>query len=483
MCWEVLNDEWVSHPTWASEDATFPTHKKNSFEEALHKSEEERHEYDFHIEAITRTIHILEPIMTRINLMDADERTHFKLKPGLGGQGKSIYQRVIKKVYGKEHGQEIIAALHESPSIAVPVVLNRLKQKDDEWKRAQREWNKVWREVDGRNYYKSLDHQGVNFKSNDKKAWTPRPLIQEIEARRLEQTKERAKFTDPLFARTQPKDHYAFKIEDTAILQDCVKLILVFLDRTTTAQYSRTDRMHVESFLRSFVPLFFMIDQSEFEAGLNHTTPPTTAAKSVIPPPPQPPVTSARTTDEAESDDAASDSQMDEGDDSASVGTGGGGRRALGSLKKNPANGGVPSADLRKRLLKSGAQAKSAKSSQPPSRSSPTPHANEAMAIDGEGVENPNSSAVPPVFSTSNNDTWVKYTSADPNASKHSVFKPRTPDVSGRKSNFFANNHVYVLLRQLQVSGDTCAPFRNTPNYILDLDHVLPTSYVQDYRQ
>jgi len=84
MCWEVLNDEWVSHPTWASEDTGFTTHKKNAFEEALHKSEEERHEYDFHIEAITRTIHILEPIMSRINLMDADERTHFKLKPGIG---------------------------------------------------------------------------------------------------------------------------------------------------------------------------------------------------------------------------------------------------------------------------------------------------------------------------------------------------------------------------------------------------------------
>ena len=481
MCWEVLNDEWVSHPTWASEDTGFTTHKKNAFEEALHKSEEERHEYDFHIEAITRTIHILEPIMSRINLMDGDERTHFKLKPGLGGQGKSIYQRVIKKVYGKEHGQEIIAALHESPSIAVPVVLNRLKQKDDEWKRAQREWNKVWREVDGRNYYKSLDHQGVNFKTNDKKAWTPKPLIQEIEARRLEQAKERAKFTDPLFTRTQPKDHYAFKIEDSAILQDCVKLILVFLDRTTTAQYSRSDRMHLESFLRSFIPLFFMIDQAEFERGLVQTTAPTTAAKPAIPPPPQLPATSARTTDEAESDDAASDSQMDDGDDSGSTGTGGGGRRTHGGQKKNTLNGGVPSADLRKRLLKSGAQAKSAKSSQPPSRSSPVPHVSEAMAIDGEGVEGANSSTAPPVFSTSDGDTWVKYTSTDPDASKHSAFKPRAPDVSGRKSNFFANNHIYVLLRQLQASCEAVYPARTPLTIRFTLDYVFPTLYVQDH--
>ncbi|KAG2741989.1 hypothetical protein P692DRAFT_20956355 [Suillus brevipes Sb2] len=32
---------------------------KNIYEEALHRSEEERHEYDFHVEATTRTITIL----------------------------------------------------------------------------------------------------------------------------------------------------------------------------------------------------------------------------------------------------------------------------------------------------------------------------------------------------------------------------------------------------------------------------------------
>ncbi len=159
MCWEVLNDVWVSHPTWASEGESFNPHKKNIYEDALYRSEEERHEYDYHIEANLRTIALLEPIAARISTMDNEERAAFRLKPGLGGQSKSIYQRVIKKVYGREPGLEVIAALHDNPCVAVPVVLARLKQKDEEWKRAQREWNKVWREVDARNYYKSLDHQ------------------------------------------------------------------------------------------------------------------------------------------------------------------------------------------------------------------------------------------------------------------------------------------------------------------------------------
>lgn len=120
--------------------------RKNPYEEALHRSEEERHEYDYHIEANLRTIALLEPIATRIALMELDERATFRLKPGLGNQSKSIYQRVIKKVYGKEQGLEVIQALHENPCVAVPIVLARLKQKDEEWKRALREWNRVWRE-------------------------------------------------------------------------------------------------------------------------------------------------------------------------------------------------------------------------------------------------------------------------------------------------------------------------------------------------
>ena len=71
MCRSVLNDEWVSHPTWASEDSGFVGHRKNVYEEALHRSEEERHEYDFHIEAIVRTLGLLEPLHLRIMQMQA----------------------------------------------------------------------------------------------------------------------------------------------------------------------------------------------------------------------------------------------------------------------------------------------------------------------------------------------------------------------------------------------------------------------------
>ena len=288
MCWEVLNDEWVSHPTWASEDSGFVAHRKNHFEEALHKSEEERHEYDYHIEANLRTIALLEPIAARISAMDNEERSAFRLKPGLGGQSKSIYQRIIKKVYGRENGLEIINALHENPAVAVPVILNRLKAKDEEWKRAQREWNKVWRELDARNFYKSLDHQGIVWKSNEKKNLTSKQLIIEIETLRKEQIQKRKATLNPISSNIGPiraRYQMSFKIEDETVLFDAIKLILAFIDRpvinssvnnvgTTSysnnqSVYSSSERERYETVLRDLIQAFFKIDDAKFEDNLS----------------------------------------------------------------------------------------------------------------------------------------------------------------------------------------------------------------------
>lgn len=117
------------------------------YEDALYNSEQERHWYSVQIEANLRTIAHLEPIAARIVEMPADERAVFRLEEGLAGSNPSVYERVIRKIYGKDQGWEIIAALCDNPVVAVPIVLSRLKQKDEEWKRAEREWNKVWREV------------------------------------------------------------------------------------------------------------------------------------------------------------------------------------------------------------------------------------------------------------------------------------------------------------------------------------------------
>ncbi|KAJ7475654.1 histone deacetylase complex, SIN3 component [Mycena latifolia] len=265
MCRLVLNDEWVSHPTWSSEDVGFFTPRMNIYEEALHRSEEERHEYDFHIEAIVRTITMLEPLNNKMASLSPEDRGSYKPKPNLNGQIKSIHHRVIKKIYGREAGLSVIHAMQDTPALAIPVVLQRLKQKEEEWKRAQREWNKVWREVDARNYSKSLDHQVILFKTADKKAITTKAFVNQIETAREEQMTKRASLIDPLFARTRPRHQLEFVMDDTQVLQDALKLTFSFLDRTQ-AQINFAERKRIEGFFRSFVPLFFMLDPVAFNA-------------------------------------------------------------------------------------------------------------------------------------------------------------------------------------------------------------------------
>ena len=136
MCNEVLNDDWASHPTWASEDSGFVAHRKNVFEEALHRIEEERHDYDFNIEANAKVIQLLEPIGQTLLAMSADERQAFRMPIGLGGQSQAIYKRVLKKIYG-ERGPEVASDLFKDPSAVLPIVLARLKQKDEEWRFTQ----------------------------------------------------------------------------------------------------------------------------------------------------------------------------------------------------------------------------------------------------------------------------------------------------------------------------------------------------------
>lgn len=97
----------------------------------------DRYDYDLSIEANLNTIALLEPISKKISVMNMEEKSAFRLPPGLGGPSKAIYQHIIKKIYGKERGMDIIELVHSNPVATVPILLKRLKQKDEEWKRAQ----------------------------------------------------------------------------------------------------------------------------------------------------------------------------------------------------------------------------------------------------------------------------------------------------------------------------------------------------------
>ncbi|KAG2154574.1 hypothetical protein DEU56DRAFT_769236 [Suillus clintonianus] len=409
LCRFVLNDEWVSHPTWASEEAGFIAHKKNSFEEALHKSEEERHEYQVQLEALSRTIAVIEPINFRIEEMTNEERSTFRLKPDFGGMSKCIYHRTLKKVYGRDAGMEVIQALQECPSVAVPVVLARLKQKDEEWRRVQREWNKTWREVDAKNFYKSLDHQGVTFKSNDKKVVTAKHFVGNIESVKAEQADTRAQQGPPSFATASPGHQLDFPFKDISVLQDSLKLVYSFLDHSH-AHYTPQERRGVEGWLRSFVPLLCMCPAAEFNAGYTPSDDPR----------------------DDETDQQALDSpRNDNGVPSTS------GRGPLGSV--------MAAGDLRKRLLKSSQDnpicsegTNTFSSSQ--SRGT-TPHP-ERVLSDTALEDSKSAKLVSP--QNSSPDQWIHDASAN-------QAPPISGDGASRRKPFFGNTTFYTVFCLLQL--------------------------------
>lgn len=266
MCWEVLNDEWVGHPVWASEESGFIAHRKNQYEETLFKTEEERHEYDFYIEANLRTIQTLEVINNRINTMTHEEKAVFKLPEGLGATSMTIYKKVIRKIYENERGFEIIEAIHEHPAQTLPVVLNRLKQKDEEWRRNQREWNKIWREVEQKVYYKSLDHMGLTFKQTDKKLLLTKQLIADIcttkddpLSRENNSNSGPSKRWNPLIKK--PSHELKCEFPDKNIIFDVLYLCRVYIINVST--YSQSDKEKIQRFLYWFVYKFFGVSLSD----------------------------------------------------------------------------------------------------------------------------------------------------------------------------------------------------------------------------
>ncbi|KAF2187849.1 hypothetical protein K469DRAFT_749045 [Zopfia rhizophila CBS 207.26] len=255
LCKAVLNDEWASHPTWASEDSGFVAHRKNQYEEGLHRIEEERHDYDFNIEACTRTIQQLEPIASQLLTMKGEDRLNFVLPPGLGGQSETIYKRVIMKIYGREKGRDVINELFQMPWSVIPVLLHRLKSKLEDWKAAQREWEKVWREQTQKMFWKSLDHQSLSSKQADKRQFQPKSLQNEIQVR-YEEQKRMAEIQEI----SQPDYQFAYSFRDEEVLLDAARLIITYAENNNVADYSK-----VIPFIKEFIPLFFGIDQNKFE--------------------------------------------------------------------------------------------------------------------------------------------------------------------------------------------------------------------------
>lgn len=108
--------------------------------------------------------------------------------------------------------------------------------------------------MDAKNFYRALDYQGITFKSNDRKAMAPKALVSEIENlqsdKKMKQG-EKAVHTDEVY-------QFKFPFHDAQAFKDVTRVIYSFIDRQSG--YSSHDREKIRTFIQTFIPLCFQVD-------------------------------------------------------------------------------------------------------------------------------------------------------------------------------------------------------------------------------
>lgn len=174
-----INGQWVSVP-YGSEDISFRNFRKNAFEDALFKCEDERFELDMTTENASYTLRLLESAIENSAMLSPEQIRNFQLPEKVFSK---LRLRPIQSIYS-EHAPKIIEMLKNNPIKSLPVVISRIKNKIEIWKKASKyDSERVWKEIVERNFYKSLDHRSFYFKQNEKKMTNPKSFLSDAKAR------------------------------------------------------------------------------------------------------------------------------------------------------------------------------------------------------------------------------------------------------------------------------------------------------------
>ncbi|KAK1410142.1 hypothetical protein QVD17_36676 [Tagetes erecta] len=217
---QVLNDHWVS-VTSGSEDYSFKHMRRNQYEESLFRCEDDRFELDMLLESVSSTIKHAEELQNGFNDCSVNSEGPIRLEDHF----TVLNIRCIERLYG-DHGLEVIETLRKNPSVSLPVILLRLKQKQEEWTKCRSDFNKVWADVYAKNHYKSLDHRSFYFKQQDSKNLSTKFLVTEIK-----EIKEKSQRDDDVLLSIAAGNRHSimpnleFEFTDKDIHEDLFKLI------------------------------------------------------------------------------------------------------------------------------------------------------------------------------------------------------------------------------------------------------------------
>ncbi|KAK8534022.1 hypothetical protein V6N12_047422 [Hibiscus sabdariffa] len=217
---QVLNDYWVS-VTSGSEDYSFKHMRRNQYEESLFRCEDDRFELDMLLESVSSTAKRAEDLLNSITENKINMDSPFRVEEHF----TVLNLRCIERLYG-DHGLDAMEILRKNPALALPVILTRLKQKQEEWTKCRLDFNKVWAEIYSKNHYKSLDHRSFYFKQQDSKNLSVKSLLAEIKELKEKNQKEDDVLMASVAGHRQPlAPHLEYEYSDVNVHEDLYKLV------------------------------------------------------------------------------------------------------------------------------------------------------------------------------------------------------------------------------------------------------------------
>ncbi|CAO3595729.1 unnamed protein product [Absidia cylindrospora] len=274
-CWEVLNDEYVSHPTWASEDNGFLSSNKSKSEEMLHMVEDERYALDIDICVISDVLSMMENYLKQIMEKPTSQRSKVNLSPENDGCSTALYTLAIKKVYPRERRKEAARQLHNRPYEMLPGFVKLMKQKQLDLQKQKLDKIRNWKDTVAKHYYKFLDYQWENHKSEARKNLTIHNLVNEIDALWHEQQRQailqqqRKQSRRLLHAVTTPNipispisstgpilspPQLVYIIDDSLVLYDVISLMRISSNQQL--QHNTKNAKAMDLFLSDYLPFF-----------------------------------------------------------------------------------------------------------------------------------------------------------------------------------------------------------------------------------
>ncbi|CAA7020729.1 unnamed protein product [Microthlaspi erraticum] len=251
---KALNDHLVS-VTSGSEDYSFSHMRKNQYEESLFRCEDDRYEMDMLLGCVSSAIKHVEILLEKINDNTISTDSPICIEKHLS----TMNLRCIERLYG-DNGLDVMDLLKKNIHSALPVILTRLKQKQEEWARCHSDFQKVWAEVYAKNHHKSLDHRSFYFKQQDSKNLSTKCLVAEI--KEISEKKHEEDLLQAIAVGPMPtfSPDLEFNYCDTQVHEDLYLLIKYYCEETCATEQS--DRV-MKLWITFLEPMFNILLRSQ----------------------------------------------------------------------------------------------------------------------------------------------------------------------------------------------------------------------------